>query len=81
MELGMQQLLQTFSAAANTRVMKLDLERLEFREDGVHGTCALCGLTFELEPPAEAGSVSLVRDDASMPADQAYAACRSGSAL
>ena len=30
--------------------------------------------------PAEAGAVSLVRDDASMAADQAYAACRSGSA-
>ena len=29
--------------------------------------------------PAEAGSVSLVRDDAAMAADQAYAACRSGS--
>jgi hypothetical protein len=29
---------------------------------------------------AEAGSVSLVRDDAPRAADQAYAACRSGSA-
>ena len=29
--------------------------------------------------PAEARSVSLDRDDASMAADQAYAACRSGS--
>ncbi len=33
-----------------------------------------------VKPPAEAGSVSLVRDDASWAADQAYAACRSGSA-
>jgi len=30
--------------------------------------------------PAEARSVSLVRDDAPRAADQAYAACRSGSA-
>jgi len=30
--------------------------------------------------PAEARSVSLVRDDARCAADQAYAACRSGSA-
>lgn len=29
--------------------------------------------------PAEAGSVSLVRDDAPCASDQAYAACRSGS--
>jgi hypothetical protein len=33
-----------------------------------------------VKPPAEAGSVSLVRDDAPCAADQAYAACRSGSA-
>ncbi len=30
--------------------------------------------------PAEAGAVSLVRDDAPCAADQAYSACRSGSA-
>jgi hypothetical protein len=30
--------------------------------------------------PAEAGAVSLVRDDAPSAADQAYSACRSGSA-
>ncbi len=30
--------------------------------------------------PAEAGAVSLVRDDAPIAADQAYSACRSGSA-
>jgi len=30
--------------------------------------------------PAEAGAVSLVRDDAPCAADQAYGACRSGSA-
>jgi hypothetical protein len=41
----------------------------------------VCGLTFELTPTAEAGSVRLVRDDASKAADQPYAACRSGSAL
>jgi hypothetical protein len=41
----------------------------------------LCCLTFELTPTAEAGSVSLVRDDAPSAADQAYAACRSGSAV
>ena len=31
--------------------------------------------------PAEAGAVSLVRDDAPCAADQAYSACRSGSGL
>jgi hypothetical protein len=30
--------------------------------------------------PVEAGAVSLVRDDAPSAADQAYSACRSGSA-
>jgi len=30
--------------------------------------------------PAEAGAVSLVRDNAPCAADQAYSACRSGSA-
>jgi hypothetical protein len=30
--------------------------------------------------PAEAGAVSLVRDDAPCAANQAYSACRSGSA-
>lgn len=40
-----------------------------------------CGLTLELTLPTEVGSVSLVRDDASRAADQAYAGCRSGSAL
>jgi hypothetical protein len=30
--------------------------------------------------PAEVGAVSLVRDDAPRAADQAYSACRSGSA-
>ena len=30
--------------------------------------------------PEEAGAVSLVRDDAPSAADQAYSACRSGSA-
>jgi hypothetical protein len=39
------------------------------------------GLTFELTPTTEVGSVSLVRDDAPSAADQAYAACRSGSAV
>jgi hypothetical protein len=41
----------------------------------------LCGLTFELTPAAEAGGVSLVRDDAPSAADQAYAARRSGSGV
>jgi hypothetical protein len=41
----------------------------------------LWSLTFEVTPPAEAGAVSLVRDDAPCAADQAYSACRSGSAL
>jgi hypothetical protein len=39
------------------------------------------GLTFELTPTAEAGAVSLVRDDAPCAADQAYSACRSGSGV
>jgi hypothetical protein len=38
------------------------------------------GPNVRVKPPAEAGSVSLVRDDARCAADQAYAACRSGSA-
>ncbi len=41
----------------------------------------MCGLTFELTPTAEVGTVRLVRDDASRAADQPYSACRSGSAL
>ena len=39
------------------------------------------GLTLELTPRAEAGGVSLVRDDAPSAADQAYAACRSASGV
>jgi len=41
----------------------------------------LCGLTFELTPRAEAGAVSLVRDDATAAADQAYSARRSESGV
>jgi hypothetical protein len=41
----------------------------------------VCGLTFELTPTAEAGSVSLDCDDANLATGQAYAACRSGSAV
>ena len=41
----------------------------------------LCSLTFELTPTAEAGSVSLGCDDATLATGQAYAACRSGSAV
>jgi hypothetical protein len=41
----------------------------------------MCCITFELTPTTEAGGVSLVRDDALSAADQAYAACRSGSAV
>jgi hypothetical protein len=44
-------------------------------------TAFVCGLTFEVTPPAQAGGVRLVRDDAPCAADQPYAACRSGSAL
>ena len=40
---------------------------------------AVCGLTFELTPTAEAGVVSPVRDDATAGTDRAYNACRSGS--
>ena len=39
------------------------------------------GLTFELTPRAEASGVSLVRDDSTTGADQAYAACRSESGV
>jgi hypothetical protein len=39
------------------------------------------GLTFELTPPTEAGGVSLVCDSAEGTAQQAYAACRSGSGV
>jgi len=39
------------------------------------------GLTFELTPTAEADGVSLVRDDATPAADQAYDGCRSGSGV
>ena len=39
------------------------------------------GLTLELTPRAEAGGVSLVRDDALSAADQAYGACRSASGV
>ena len=42
---------------------------------------ALCGLTFELTPRAEAGGVSPVRDDATRAADRAYDACRSESGV
>jgi hypothetical protein len=41
----------------------------------------VCGLTFEFTRPAEAGGVSLVRDDATAGTDQAYTACRSGSGV
>jgi len=41
----------------------------------------LCGLTFELTPTAEAGSVRLGRENVHRTSDQPYAACRSGSAL
>ena len=43
--------------------------------------CALWGLTFELTPRAEAGGVSLVRDDSTTGAGRAYAACRSESGV
>jgi hypothetical protein len=54
------------------------LARSSLREDR---RSVFRGLTFELTPTAEAGSVSLVRDDAPRAADQAYAACRSGSGV
>ena len=44
-------------------------------------TLRLCGLTFELTPTAEAGTVSLDCDDANLATGQAYSACRSGSAV
>ena len=49
-------------------------------------TCMVVDLGVNVRPnvraklPAEAGAVSLVRDDALCAADQAYSACRSGSA-
>jgi hypothetical protein len=45
---------------------------------GVGGFCVRPNVGAKL--PAEAGAVSLVRDDAPSAADQAYSACRSGSA-
>ncbi len=39
-----------------------------------------CRPNVRAKLPAEAGTVSLVRDDAPCAADQAYSACRSGSA-
>lgn len=36
-------------------------------------------LNVRVNRPAEAGAVSLVRDDAPCAADQAYGACRNGS--
>jgi hypothetical protein len=41
----------------------------------------MCGLTFELTPTTEAGSVRLVRENVQRTSDQPYAACRSGSAV
>ena len=41
----------------------------------------MCGLTFELTPTVEAGSVSRVGDDSTAGAGPAYAACRSGSGV
>jgi hypothetical protein len=55
------------------------------RESSPHAAVAdgvfVCGLTFELTPTAEAGSVSLVRENVHRTADQAYAACRSRSGV
>ena len=41
----------------------------------------LCGLTFELTPRAEAGTVSPDCDDATTGAGRAYSACRSESGV
>jgi len=43
--------------------------------------CELCGLTFELTPRAEAGTVSRDGDDGSADAGPAYSACRSESGV
>ena len=49
--------------------------------NGVHAWLARNdGPNVRAKLPAEAGAVSLVRDDAPRAADQAYSACRSGSA-
>ncbi len=52
--------------------------------DGCSSGCAqeavLVRPNVRAKLPAEAGAVSLVRDDAPCAADQAYRACRSGSA-
>jgi hypothetical protein len=45
----------------------------------VHYTASVVLPNVRANRPAEAGSVSLVRDDAPCASDQAYAACRSGS--
>ena len=45
------------------------------------GRSVLCGLTFELTPTAEAGTVSRDGDDSTFGAGPAYGACRSGSGL
>ena len=46
-----------------------------------HSGVSLRGLTFELTPTAEAGSVSRDCDDSTTGAGPAYAACRSGSGV
>ena len=50
------------------------------RMEALH-LCWRASLTLELTPRAEAGGVSLVRDDSTSGADQAYAACRSASGV
>jgi hypothetical protein len=45
-----------------------------------HGTASFVLPNVRGKLPAEASAVSLVRDDAPGAADQAYSACRSGSA-
>jgi hypothetical protein len=46
----------------------------------MYGTGCFVTPNVRAKLPAEAGAVSLVRDDAPCAADQAYSACRSGSA-
>ena len=47
---------------------------------GLHGWVSKDTPNVGAKLPAKAGAVSLVRDDAPSAADQAYSACRSGSA-
>ena len=57
-ELGVQQLFKTYSAAPDARVMELDLECQEFIEQRCHGRASFVRPNVRAKLPAEAGTVS-----------------------